>query len=90
MIMVANNDQKVSIRRASSLVHKGHQYIRSLIEAGKVSAWRNGGSVARPRLVVKIGELQKAIEADTLYIPKPKNRTYRPINGRIDRAMQDL
>src|SRR5437763_795547 len=59
----------VSLRRAAKLAGKRHGFVRRLIDAGYLPAYRDGGSDSAPRLKVLPADLDRAIERATRYYP---------------------
>lgn len=72
--MVTETEEKVSIREAAKAVRKGRAYVRQLIESGKLTAWRRGGTPENPRLVVYVSELRRVMDNEMVYVPKGKSR----------------
>jgi hypothetical protein len=67
--MVTPLDKKLSLRHAAKAVHRSRRYIRSLIDTGKVKAYKIGGSDRNPWLAVYLDELEEAIRKDSVYVP---------------------
>lgn len=57
------------IRQAALAVHKGRDYVRKLVEAGEVQAFKAGGSNKAPRLLVDPAEVEAAIRRLSVYVP---------------------
>lgn len=75
--MVARNESYVTVREAARTEHVSREYVRKLIDAGKLQAIRRGGTDDAPRLRVRVSDLRDAIAADSVYIP-PKFRNAKP------------
>jgi hypothetical protein len=62
-------DKFISVRQAAKEIHRGHYYVRGLIESGRLVAIRAGGSERFPRLRVTLEDL-KRVMAEDVYVPK--------------------
>jgi hypothetical protein len=62
------------IRSAAKQVHRGRGYIRKLIDAGEVTAYKFGGSEKEPWLRVDPVEVEAAIKRTEIYIPEGMKR----------------
>lgn len=94
--MVSNNS-RLSIREAAKVVHCRRSRVKQLIEEGKVTAWRVGGTEKKPRLNVDVEELRRVVDRENLYVPTGftrsdvvKRRRSSSLSSSLDPTALDL
>ena len=61
---------RLSLGKAAKAIGKSRSYVRALIESGKLTAYKVGGSEDRPWLEVYQDELRTVHDAECIYVPK--------------------
>lgn len=64
----------VPIKQAARAVRKRLSAVKDLVEAGKLTAWRNGGNDAHPRLRVSLAALRAVLWNESVYRPPRAGR----------------
>lgn len=83
-----------SLRNAAKHVRMGVPRLRRLIEDGKLPAFKVGGTDDRPRLRVKLEDVERVVQQEMIYIPQKikqqRHRRQTPKSAFVDPAFQDL
>lgn len=67
---VPNGSGRLSIRPAAKAVGRSRTYVMDLINRGKLTAYKIGGTDDHPWLEVDMAELREAIKEDSVFVPK--------------------
>jgi len=84
-VVVGKLANRIAIYKAAAAIHRSPAYINSMINEGLIKAYRIGGSVNKPWLVVDLSELLAVMDRETLYVP-PAQIGRRAPRPRINRA----
>lgn len=69
--------ERLSIGKAAKTVGVGREKVRRWVDAGKITAFRVGGTEAEPWLELDVEQLRKVKDQETVWIPPKLRESHR-------------